>query len=147
MLLECQPAVVKCLTEVRVRAIDQESVLELIAQDHAVGMRIMFEISENERRLHNWGMALGKGRSDERIAAFLLELYRRLHRAGLVKSDRFWMPMPQTEIANHLGMSTEHLNRVLRELRESGIVTVRDWIVAIDRMAQLLQRAAPLQAR
>jgi len=60
MLLECQPAVVTCLTEIQVRAIDQESVVELIAQDHAVGMRIMFEISENERRSHNWGMLLTK---------------------------------------------------------------------------------------
>ena len=53
--------------------------------------------------------------------------------------------MPQTEIANHLGMSTEHLNRVLRELRESGIVTVKDKAVTIDGMARLAKLAAPLQ--
>ena len=53
--------------------------------------------------------------------------------------------MTQSEIADDLGLSTEHVNRVLRRLRESGILTVQDRVVTIDRMSRLLQVAAPLQ--
>src|SRR3954453_1733441 len=61
MLLECQPDTIECLTDAHVRTIDHQRLLELVAQDHAVSVRIMFQLAEEERRLHNWVTALGKG--------------------------------------------------------------------------------------
>src|SRR5215213_849082 len=109
ILIGCQSDTVECLTSGQVRIIDREQLLELIAQNHAVSARAMFEIAEDNRRLRNWGTALGKGRADQRIAIFLIDLYRRLHRAGLVDGNKFWMPMRQLEVADHLGLSHEHL--------------------------------------
>jgi FMN phosphatase YigB (HAD superfamily) len=37
------------------------------------------------------------------------------------------------------------VNRVLRRLRESGIVTVQRGVVTVDEIARLSQLAAPLQ--
>jgi CRP-like cAMP-binding protein len=68
MLLERQPDTIECLTNARVRTIDHKRLLELVAQDHAVSLRVMFQLAEDERRLHNWVTALGKGSADERIA-------------------------------------------------------------------------------
>ena len=125
MLLESQPDTIECLTDAHVRTIDHKRLLELVAQDHAVSVRIMFQLAEDERRLHNWVTALGKGSADERIATLLLDLRGRLHQAGLANGDGFRMPMTQQEIADHLGLTLVHVNRVLRRLRESGIVTVQ----------------------
>ena len=55
------------------------------------------------------------------------------------------MPMTQQEIADHLGLTLVHVNRVLRRLREAGIVTVQRGVVTVDEMARLSQLAAPLQ--
>ena len=53
--------------------------------------------------------------------------------------------MTQQEIADHLGLTLVHVNRVLRRLREAGIVTVQRGIVTVDEMARLSELAAPLQ--
>src|SRR5215208_5089374 len=145
MLLERQPDTIECLTDARVRTIDHQRLLDLTAQDHATSVRVMFQLAEDERRLHNWVTALGRGMAGERIATLLLDLRGRLHQAGSTNGDIFQMPMTQQEIADHLGLTLVHVNRVLRRLRESGIVTVQRGVVIIDEMARLSQLAAPMQ--
>src|SRR3954465_11886375 len=145
MLLECQPDTIECLTDARVRTIDHKRLLELVAHDHAISIRVMFQLAEDERRLHNWVTALGRGMADERIATLLLDLRGRLRQAGMANGDGFYMPMTQQEIADHLGLTLVHVNRVLRRLRESGVVTVQHKAVKVDEMARLSQLAAPLQ--
>src|SRR3954452_5969913 len=145
MLLERQPDTIECLTDARVRTIDHKRLLDLVAHDHAVSVRVMFQLAEDERRLHNWVSALGRGMADERIATLLLDLRGRLHQAGSAIGDVFQMPMTQQEIADHLGLTLVHVNRVLRRLREAQIVTVQRGRVKVDEMARLSQLAAPLQ--
>src|SRR3954451_171978 len=125
MLLERQPETIECLTDARVRTIDHKRLLELVAHDHAVSVRVMFQLAEDERRLHNWVTALGKGNADERIATLLLDLRGRLHWAGMANGSGFQLRMTQQEIADHLGLTLVHVNRVLRRLREAGMVTVQ----------------------
>src|SRR3954462_13327325 len=98
MLLERQPDTIECLTDVHVRMIDHKHLLELVAQDHAAGVRLMFQLGEDERRLHNWVAALGKGSAEERIATLLLDLRGRLFQAGLANGDGIQMPLTQQEI-------------------------------------------------
>ena len=145
MLLERQPDTIECLTDAHVRTIDHKRLLELVAHDHAVSVRVMFQLAEDERRLHNWVTALGRGHADERIATLLLDLRGRLHQAGMANGGGFQLRMTQQEIADHLGLTLVHVNRVLRRLRESGIVTVQRGVVIIDEMARLSQLAAPMQ--
>src|SRR3954462_1327547 len=145
MLLERQPDTIECLTDVHVRMIDHRHLLELLAQDHAASVRIMFQLGEDERRLHNWVAALGKGSAEERIATLLLDLRGRLFQAGLANGDGFEMRMTPQEIADHLGLTLVHVNRVLRRLRQAGIVTVQRGVVMVDDIARLSQIAAPMQ--
>ena len=145
MMLERQPDTVECLTDATVRKIDHKRLLALLAQDHAASVRIMFQLGEDERRIHNWVIALGKGSADERIATLLLDLRGRLTQAGLANGEGFRMPMTQQEIADHLGLTVVHVNRVLRRLRESGMVAVQQGMVRVGEMAALSQLAAPLQ--
>jgi CRP/FNR family transcriptional regulator, anaerobic regulatory protein len=145
MLLERQTETIECLTDTRVRPLDYKRLLEFVAQDHAVSVRVMFQLAEDERRLHNWVAALGRGHADERIATLLLDLRGRLHQAGMANGGGFQLRMTQQEIADHLGLTIVHVNRVLRRLRESGIVTVQRGVVIVDEMARLSQLAAPLQ--
>src|SRR3954468_1993293 len=145
MLLEHQPDTIECLTDARVRTIDHKRLLELVAQDHSASVRVMFQLAEDERRLHNWVTALGKGSADKRIATLLLDLRGRLHQAGMANGGGFQLRMTQQEIADHLGLTLVHVNRFLRRLRESGIVTVQRGVVIIDEMARLSQLAAPMQ--
>lgn len=145
MLLAAQPDTIECLTDIQVRSLDHRRLREIVAKDHAASMRVMFQLADDERRLQNWIAALGKGNADERIATLLLDLRGRLSQAGLANGDAFRMPMTQQEIADHLGLTLVHVNRVLRRLREAGIVTVQHGAVTVGGIDQLAQLAAPLQ--
>src|SRR3954469_8832384 len=145
MLLERQTDTIECLTDARVRTLDHKRLLERVADDHAITLRVLFQLGEDERRMNNWVTALGRGHADERIATLLLDLRGRLHQAGMANGGGFQLRMTQQEIADHLGLTLVHVNRVLRRLREAGIVTVQRGIVTVDEMARLSQLAAPLQ--
>ena len=145
MLLERQPDTIECLTPITARTIEQHRLFDLITQDSGVCARVMFQLAENERQTHNWLTALGRGMADQRIATLLLDLHGRLHRTGLANGGAFDIPMTQEQIADHLGLTLVHVNRVLRRLSKSGIVTVVHGIVQVEEMAQLSRLAAPLQ--
>ncbi|WP_414487413.1 helix-turn-helix domain-containing protein [Stenotrophomonas maltophilia] len=63
-------------------------------------------------------------RTEERMAAFLLDMSERYARRGF-SATRFNLTMARTEIANYLRMAPETASRVLRRLSDDGIIAVR----------------------
>jgi CRP-like cAMP-binding protein len=74
---------------------------------------------------------IGRRTAVQRVAHFMLELYERLRAVGLADGGRFRCPLTQPLIADALGLTAIHLNRVLRELRTDGLLTFRDGTVAL----------------
>jgi len=76
---------------------------------------------------------VGIGRRDAlaRMAHFLLELGSRLALVGIGSKHGFDCPLTQYHLADTLGLSAVHVNRVLRQLREKGLVTFRDGHVTV----------------
>lgn len=68
---------------------------------------------------------LGRRQSDHRIAHFALEIYTRLDRRGQVRDGTAPFPLTQSVIADCLGLTTEHVNRALRSLRDNELMTIR----------------------
>ena len=105
----------------------------------------MWQLAEDERRLHNWVIALGRGRAVERIATLMLDFRGRLTQAGLVNGDQFSLPMTQEQIGDHLGLTLVHVNRTLKRLREEGVLTVAHGRAQIHDVEALAGYAAPMQ--
>jgi CRP-like cAMP-binding protein len=146
MLMREQPDTIECLTDVTVNAIDHEQARRLVETNGRIALRMLFQLGEDERRLHNWVIGLGRGNADERIAVMLLDFRGRLHRAGLLSgNDSFRLPMTQQEIGDYLGLTVVHVNRVLRRLREARLATVRHGTAVIRDAAALQRIANPLQ--
>ncbi|HWB51116.1 MAG TPA: Crp/Fnr family transcriptional regulator [Stellaceae bacterium] len=83
---------------------------------------------------------LGRRSALERVAHFLLELLTRLRSVGLAEEQSFKIPLTQELIADALGLSIPHVNRVLRRLREDQLVVVEDQRVTfkdIDALSEL----------
>lgn len=74
----------------------------------------------------------GDQAADERLAAFLLGLSRRLSARGL-SARVFRLPMVRRDIANHLNLAPETVSRVLRRLHDQG------WIRVVGRQIELLR--------
>jgi CRP-like cAMP-binding protein len=67
----------------------------------------------------------------ERVSHLMLELFVRLKTTGQTDGMSFNMPLTQELIGDALGLTTVHVNRTLRSLREDGLIRMSNKCVTI----------------
>ena len=98
----------------------------------------------DEATLRAWIVSMGRRGSVERVAHLMCELYVRAHNIGLAQGDRLAFPLTQVVLADALGLTPVHINRVLRKLRIEGVMEIgRGTLVIAD--PQKLARIAGFQ--
>jgi len=78
-----------------------------------------------------WILSNGRRSAIARVAHLICELDARLEAAGLASGGAFVLPFTQTDIADATGLTSVHVNRVLRVLRDDGMMTFRSGRVTI----------------
>jgi CRP-like cAMP-binding protein len=78
-----------------------------------------------------WMVGLGRRTAHERIAHLLCEMTLRLEAVGLAVDGGFQFPVTQADIADTLGLSNVHVNRVLQDLRRDELVSWRRFTVQV----------------
>ncbi|MEA3275206.1 MAG: fumarate/nitrate reduction transcriptional regulator Fnr [Pseudomonadota bacterium] len=68
-------------------------------------------------------LLLGKKSAEERLAAFLLSMSKRLRKRGLCPTD-FYLSMSRHEIGNYLGLAVETVSRLFTRFQEEGLLNV-----------------------
>lgn len=95
--------------------------------------RLLWFSTNLDAAIHReWELSLGQRTGVSRLAHLLCELYQRFRIVGEVNGESFAFPVNQTELGECLGLTPVHTNRVLRELRERGLVVFRNGHVAIN---------------
>jgi len=87
-----------------------------------------------------WMVGLGRRNAHQRIAHLLCEMALRFQGVGLAHDRTFPLPLTQAELADALGLTLVHVNRVLRDLRLSELVGIERRTVSIldwERLAEL----------
>ncbi len=95
----------------------------------------------DESIMRAWIVSMGRRSSTERVAHLICELYIRARIIGLTDDGEFALPLSQLVLADALGMTAVHINRVLKELRLSGAMALKRRSVMILNPAQLIQIA------
>jgi CRP-like cAMP-binding protein len=68
-----------------------------------------------------------------RVAHLIMELVVRLDQVGMAPNGSFELPVKQDVVADILGLSGVHFNRVVRQLKEEGLIdTARGFITVTD---------------
>jgi len=88
-------------------------------------------------RQSSWIIALGRKSALERISTLMVEFMERLKAGGRAQTDRFPMPLTQTEIGDVVGLTPIHVNRVIKDLKTRGILEVRRRFVTVHDHAAL----------
>ncbi|MGN6113382.1 MAG: helix-turn-helix domain-containing protein [Luteimonas sp.] len=81
-------------------------------------------------------MLAGDWSADERMAAFLVRLSRRLAARGF-SAERFQLTMSRTDIANYLRLAPETVSRVLKRFNDEGLIQVDRREVELTGRARL----------
>ncbi|WP_026091221.1 Crp/Fnr family transcriptional regulator [Blastomonas sp. AAP53] len=72
--------------------------------------------------LRAWIVSMGRRTAQERIAHLMCELYIRMRNIGLATDAQCKMPLTQLVIADAVGLTPVHVNRVLKSLRLSKVM-------------------------
>lgn len=102
--------------------------------------RLLWLLTLLDGSIHReWLIGMGRLSAPQRTAHLFCELYTRLSALGLASDLQFSLPVTQAEVADAVGISAVHINRVLQEMRQrsliswdGGLVRILDWDALVE---------------
>jgi CRP-like cAMP-binding protein len=105
--------------------------LDAFATTPRLATAVLWAASRDEAMVVEHLVGIGRRNALERMAHYLLEFGARLKLVGLGTTDGYACPLSQFMLADALGLSAVHVNRILRQLREQGLLTFHRGRVTI----------------
>ena len=98
-----------------------------------LGAAILWAASRDEAIVVEHLVSIGRRCAVERTAHLFLELWERLRLVGLTTDNEFACPLNQYVLADALGLTANHVNRMLRQLRERKLLTFeKSKVIILD---------------
>jgi CRP/FNR family nitrogen fixation transcriptional regulator len=108
----------EAIVDTTLRVVRRQALEYVAATDVQVTRNLLHMTTKTLEHAESQLMLLGRKNSREKVAAFLLEMDRRL--SG---TDVLALPMTRRDIADYLGLAIETVSRELSQFRASGILT------------------------
>ena len=128
---------IKTLTQTTYSPIPLPRLLGLFDSHPRLAAKLFWSFSCETAMLGERLIGVSRRSATERIAHFLLELLTRLQSVGLADECSYRLPLTQEMISDVLGLSIPYVNRVLQQLREAGLVHIKDQRVVVDNFEEL----------
>lgn len=140
------PYSMQALTNVSLCAFDLTEMSDLLAKRPLLARRLQATrtnvLVEMSARLTD----LGRRTADERVAHFLLSIYRRLRKRQVAVGDSVPFPLRLHHMADALGLTATHASRVLGALKRRGLISVSQSRLTIHdegRLATIAMASQP----
>ena len=119
------------LTPCVVADVDRDLIMEIIATRPGLARALWWMTLVEEATLREWLVNMGQRSTDRRLAHLLCELLTRLQAVGRAGDNAFELPLTQQDLADTLGISPVHVNRVLQQLRADGLIGLAGRLVEV----------------
>lgn len=134
MFLHVSDHSVQLLTQAKVADLPREPLQELVLSRPKIAEAVIQLTLVESSILREWVVNVGRRDARARIAHILCEFAVRLEQRGLTTDHEFELPMTQEQLADATGLTSVHVNRVLKALENDGLITrkrrqihFRDW--------------------
>jgi CRP-like cAMP-binding protein len=132
---------IEAVTRIEASEVVAADLLDAFSHAPRLATAVLWAVSRDEAMVVEHLVNLGRRSAEERMAHFLLELGARLKLVAMGDQSGFDCPLTQYHLADALGLSAVHVNRVLRQLREEGLVTFQKHRVVFDDFKRLSEVA------
>lgn len=136
------PYGVEALSTCTWTTMSRESFLAKLAQEPALGMKLVDMLSAGQVRAFEQMTSVGRRTARERVAHLLLDLATRVQRsAAECEGVEITMPLMLSHLGDALGLATETVCRCLGELKRAGILVFsagRLEILDLDGLSDLV---------
>lgn len=132
---------IEAATRIEASEVLASDILDAFSHAPRLATAVLWAASRDEAMVVEHLVNVGRRSAEERMAHFLLELGARLMLVGLGDETGYTCPLTQYHLADALGLSAVHVNRVLRQLRDEGLVTFQKGQVTFDDIQSLQELA------
>ncbi|KQP38319.1 Crp/Fnr family transcriptional regulator [Methylobacterium sp. Leaf104] len=129
------------LTACTLAFIPHEALLELTRTHPGITAALWRDTLVDAAIFREWMTNIGRRSTLGRITHLFCEIYLKLHAVGLARDFTCEMALTQGDIADAIGVSNVHVNRVLQELRGQGLLTLQGQRLVIHDWDALTNRA------
>jgi CRP-like cAMP-binding protein len=116
---------VMAMTNLRVRSIPIDELRAGPISSHDDIRDMLTAVLRALNRQTDWIVRLGRKTATERVCELICEIYDRMQASDRVLNDRCALPLTQYEIADVLGLTAVHVNRVLQTLRRRDLIELQ----------------------
>ena len=116
---------VQALTQCECAVVPRAAIVDLIQTRARLAYAMWIDTLVDASVYREWLLNVGQRATYAAMCHLLCEVTRRLEVAGIAQRHGYELPMTQEQLADALGVSPVHANRVLRELDAQGLI-VRD---------------------
>lgn len=125
------------VTPVRVAPISRDSIMGLFGARPRISAALWWSTMQEDAMLRERIVSLGRRDARGRIAYLMCELLWRHTAVGLNSGEVFQLPLTQTELGDTLGLTPVHVNRILKEFREQGLIAMRQRTLSLLNVDEL----------
>lgn len=116
---------IQTITPARVATVERAEMDAILERHPKIAKALYIAQLIDEGTMRAWITSMGRRTSIERVAHLMCELYLRARNIGLTTEAQLELPLSQLLLADSLGMTPVHLNRVLKQLRLRGAMTLK----------------------
>ena len=132
---------VGAVTDCRIARIPHATIRRLIEEHPRLAQLLWRDTMVDSAVFREWVVNLGARDALQRMAHLLCEVRTRLNSVGLIDGHELELPLTQVDLADSIGVSTVHANRVIQELKRRGLVEPHRGAVKITDWFGLLKVA------
>jgi CRP-like cAMP-binding protein len=116
----------------KVGFVSHQSMRRLIQDHPRIGDALWRDTLIDAAVFREWLVGMGRRDAHARIAHLFCEIITRLDSVGLAPNKSVQIPLTQATLADALGLSAVHVNRVAQELRSEGLITWRGKTLTVN---------------
>ena len=132
---------VGAITAVRTAEIDRDEFERMTEAHPRITQALWWNELVNVAVQREWTLNVGQRTAYERISHLICEMFLRLRTVGLTRGDSCDFPITQVDIGDATGLTSVHVNRTLKQLREEGLIEVNRRSLTIHDLPGLRQAA------
>ncbi|MDT9600162.1 Crp/Fnr family transcriptional regulator [Sphingosinicella rhizophila] len=123
---------VQALTHCDLAFIPSDAVRRIAFDRPTIGRAMWYDTLVDAAIFREWIANVGRRDAKTRMAHLLCEFALRLEAAGLGRHNAYELPMTQEQLADCTGLTSVHVNRMLRALDREGLISRTKRSVIID---------------
>jgi CRP-like cAMP-binding protein len=139
-LLRTMDHSIATLVPTRLATMSRAKVFDLFEHHPRIGAALWWSALQEEAINRERIVALGRRSARGRVAYLLCELVWRQKAVGLAEDHAIRLPLTQLELADTLGLTSVHINRILQGFRRDNLIALaqhRLTLLAVERLQKI----------